>query len=141
LVDSFDPNAINDVRAFALQADGKILVGGFFTSMGGQTRNRIALLNPDGSLDANFDPNANFFVEAVPVQADGKILVGGLFSSIGGQTRNGIAQQPTLARHSQLNGVSLACRPTARFWWAALSSIRPDATTSRGNPDGRSTPL
>ncbi|MGB9473772.1 MAG: delta-60 repeat domain-containing protein, partial [Candidatus Udaeobacter sp.] len=92
LVDSFDPNANNDVRAFAVQADGKILVGGFFTRMGGQTRNRIALLNPDGSLDATFDPNANFFVEALAMQADGKILVGGLFTSIGGQTRNRIAR-------------------------------------------------
>ncbi len=92
LVDSFDPNANNDVRAFAVQADGKILVGGFFTSMGGQTRNRIALLNPDGSLDTSFDPNANQGVWAVPVQADGKILVGGYFTSMGGQTRNRIAR-------------------------------------------------
>ncbi len=28
LVDSFDPNANNDVRVLAVQADGKILVGG-----------------------------------------------------------------------------------------------------------------
>ena len=75
-----------------MQADGKILVGGDFTSVGGQTRNNIARLNPDGSLDASFDPNASFFVEALAVQADGKILVVGLFSSIGGQTRNGIAR-------------------------------------------------
>ena len=92
LVDSFDPNANNDVRVLAVQADGKILVGGVFTSMGGQTRNRIALLNPDGSLDASFDPNANQGVFAVPVQADGEILVGGYFTSIGGQTRNNIAR-------------------------------------------------
>jgi uncharacterized delta-60 repeat protein len=92
LVDSFDPNANNDVFAVAVQADGKILVGGVFTSVGGQTRNNIARVNPDGSLDASFDPNANFFVEALAVQVDGKILVGGLFTSIGGQTRNGIAR-------------------------------------------------
>ena len=92
LVDSFDPNANNDVRALAVQADGKILVGGFFTSIGGQTRNRIALLNPDGSLVASFDPNANYAVRAIAVQADGKILVGGEFTSIGGQTRNNIAR-------------------------------------------------
>ena len=92
LVDSFDPNANSDVRALAVQADGKILVGGFFTSIGGQTRNRIALLNPDGSLDASFDPNANDAVRAIAVQADGKIVVGGDFTSIGGQTRNQIAR-------------------------------------------------
>ena len=59
LVDSFDPNANNDVRAFAVQADGKILVGGVFTSIGGQTRNRIALsLIPTASAvaaTADFD--------------------------------------------------------------------------------------
>jgi hypothetical protein len=41
-LDGFDPNANDNVEALAVQADGKILVGGFFTSIGGQTRNRIA---------------------------------------------------------------------------------------------------
>ena len=35
------------VYSIAVQADGKILVGGSFTSIGGQTRNNIARLNPD----------------------------------------------------------------------------------------------
>ena len=39
--DSFDPNANNDVHSIAVQADGKILAGGVFTSIGGQTRNRF----------------------------------------------------------------------------------------------------
>ena len=92
LVDGFDPNANDDVIALAVQADGKILVGGFFTFIGGQTRNFVARLNPDGSLHTSFDPNANGVVFALVVQADGKILVGGAFSSIGGQTRNNIAR-------------------------------------------------
>ena len=115
LVDSFDPNANNDVRALALQADGKILVGGFFTSIGGQTRNRIALLNPDGSLDASFDPNANGAVFAVPVQADGKILVGGAFTSIGGQTRNRIA------RLNPDGSLDASFDPNANFFVEALA--------------------
>ena len=41
---SFDPNANDLVFAVAVQADGKILVGGDFTSIGGQPRNRIARL-------------------------------------------------------------------------------------------------
>jgi len=36
-----------------VQADGKILVGGDFTTLGGQTRNRIGRLNTDGTLDIN----------------------------------------------------------------------------------------
>ena len=34
--------------SIAVQADGKILIGGAFTTIGGVTRNRIARLNPDG---------------------------------------------------------------------------------------------
>ena len=39
------------------------------------TRNHIARLNPDGTLDTAFNPNANASVHAIAVQADGKILV------------------------------------------------------------------
>src|SRR5205807_4465683 len=41
---SFDPNANNGVYSIAVQADGKILVGGQFTSIGAQTRNFFARL-------------------------------------------------------------------------------------------------
>ncbi len=60
-----------------MQADGKILAGGHFTSIGGQTRNRIARLDPTTGLADSFDPNANGGVYAIAVQADGKILAGG----------------------------------------------------------------
>src|SRR6266487_1853202 len=91
-LDGFDPNANNFVVALGVQADGKIVVGGAFTSIAGQPRNKIARLNPDGSLDTSFDPNADNDVYALAVQADGKILVGGFFTSIGGGTRNRIAR-------------------------------------------------
>src|SRR5437667_6266090 len=96
-LDGFDPNANGTVRVVVVQPDGKILIGGAFTTLspnGGAavTRNHIARLNPDGTLDSAFDPNANFTVYSIAVQADGKILAGGFFSSIGGQTRNYIAR-------------------------------------------------
>ena len=37
-----------------MQADGKILIGGSFTTIGGVRRNGIARLNPDGSVDRFF---------------------------------------------------------------------------------------
>ena len=40
----------------ALQADGKLVVGGLFTTAGGASRNRIARFNADGTFDASFDP-------------------------------------------------------------------------------------
>src|SRR4030095_3439375 len=78
--------------SIAVQADGRVLAGGDFTTIGGQTRNHIARLNMDGTLDMAFNPSANGFVSAIASQADGQILAGGDFTSIGGQTRNFIAR-------------------------------------------------
>src|SRR5438067_2181598 len=92
---AFDPNANDFVLSIAVQADGKILAGGYFNgtnSIGGQTRNRIARLDPTTGLADSFDPNASYLVYSIAVQADGKVLAGGFFGSIGGQTRNGIAR-------------------------------------------------
>jgi hypothetical protein len=41
---SFNPEAAGQVRSVAIQSDGKILLGGFFTSMNGQARRGIARL-------------------------------------------------------------------------------------------------
>ncbi|MFZ3375952.1 MAG: dockerin type I domain-containing protein, partial [Chthoniobacterales bacterium] len=92
LADSFDPNANDRVFSIAAQADGKILAGGKFTSIGGQPRNRIARLDATTGLADSFDPNANDRVFSIAAQADGKILAGGQFNSIGGQPRNRFAR-------------------------------------------------
>ena len=96
-LDSFNPNANSSVRVIVVQSDGKILIGGNFTTIGGVTRNNIARLNSDGTLDTTFDPNASGDVRAIVLQSDGKILIGGTFFSLapnGGATvtRNRIAR-------------------------------------------------
>ena len=91
-LDGFDPNANGWVCAVVVQPDGKILIGGDFTTVLGVARNRIARLNPNGTLDATFDPNASSRVQSIALQANGQILVGGHFHSIGGQIRNYIAR-------------------------------------------------
>ena len=91
-LDGFDPNANGTINVVVVQPDGKILIGGEFSSVLGVTRNNIARLNTDGTLDTAFNPNANDFVFSIAVQADGKILAGGFFRSIGGQPRNRIAR-------------------------------------------------
>ena len=109
--------------ATAVQPDGKILIGGIFTSVLGVTRNNIARLNTDGTLDTAFNPNANDVVYSIAVQADGKILVGGNFTNIGGQTRNRIARLDATTGladsfNPNANGtmsVQSRCRRTARF--------------------------
>jgi|GEM_PF-4569285 len=91
-VDSFNPNASDIVHSVVMQQDGKILIGGDFTSLGGQSRSRIARLNADGSLDESFNPGANNRVNKITIQPDGKILLGGSFTSIAGQTRYHLAR-------------------------------------------------
>jgi uncharacterized delta-60 repeat protein len=93
---SFDPGVgVNDgsqVNALALQPDGKLLVGGDFTQIVGQSRNYLARLNVDGSLDTSFSPIVNLYVYSLAVQADGKILVAGLFTEIDGQPHDNMAR-------------------------------------------------
>ncbi|MEO6002622.1 MAG: putative Ig domain-containing protein [Opitutus sp.] len=83
-LDAFDPNANSVVLAIAVQSDGRILLGGGFTTLGsgGTARNRIARVNADGSLDASFDPKANNAIAAIELQPDGKILIGGSFTTL-----------------------------------------------------------
>jgi uncharacterized delta-60 repeat protein/uncharacterized repeat protein (TIGR01451 family) len=84
LDESFDPGTgTNDVvRRTALQSDGKIIIGGFFTSFNGTPRNKIARLNVDGSLDTLFDTGTsiNGDPRTIVIQSDGKIIIGGFGS-------------------------------------------------------------
>lgn len=81
------------VYSLALQSDGKVLVGGQFWLVNGQSRSRLARLNPDGTLDATFaDIMENGEVYAIVVQPDGKVLIGGTFGSLSGQTRGRVAR-------------------------------------------------
>jgi uncharacterized delta-60 repeat protein len=85
------------VNCAAIQDDGKILVGGTFTSYNGTSINRIARLNTDGSLDTSFNIGTGFntTVNSFAIQDDGKILVGGSFTSYNGTGRNYIARLNT----------------------------------------------
>jgi uncharacterized delta-60 repeat protein len=88
MADAFNPGANNSVYCLAVQPDGKILAGGSFSTLGGQTRTNLARLNADGSLDTNFNASvASYYgsVGCLGMQPDGKILVGGPFTSLGGQ--------------------------------------------------------
>lgn len=68
--------------SLAVQADGKILVGGIFTTLGGQSRIGIGRLNADGTLDTSFNPGADSYVNSLAVQPDGKILVGSYLGTL-----------------------------------------------------------
>ncbi len=67
------------VSALAIQPDKKIIVAGNFERVGQVSRQSLARLNSDGTLDQTFNPIAGFdaIVAKIIVQPDGKILVGG----------------------------------------------------------------
>ena len=88
----FNPSVNMSFYALAVQPDRKILLGGQFTNLGGQGRNRIGRLNADGTLDLTFNPDADSIVISIAVQPDGKILTGGTFTNLGGQVRNRIGR-------------------------------------------------
>lgn len=84
--------------ALAIQTDGKILVGGIFTTFNGTSSNGIARLNTDGSLDTGFSVGTGFNATSlwtIKIQTDNKILVGGRFTTYNGTTKNNIARLNT----------------------------------------------
>jgi uncharacterized delta-60 repeat protein/MYXO-CTERM domain-containing protein len=88
LVSAFDPNANGNVYATAVQADGRVLIGGGFTTVQPPsegtpvTRQRLARFNADGTLDGAFSPAFDGDVSALLVQPDGRILVAGKFTQV-----------------------------------------------------------
>jgi uncharacterized delta-60 repeat protein/uncharacterized repeat protein (TIGR02543 family) len=87
-----------DVYWIALQSDGKIIIAGDFTKYNGVTRNKIARLNSDATLDESFDPgnsigaDEDLIIAAVAIQSDGKMGIVGNFTSYNGTPRNKIAR-------------------------------------------------
>jgi uncharacterized delta-60 repeat protein len=103
--DGFDPNVDGNVYVMATQPDGKILVAGQFATFnpsigGGGTRNNIARLHPDGSLDQAFNPNVNGVIRALLLQPDGRIVIGGDFTAV---QPNGATAATTRNRVARLN--------------------------------------
>jgi uncharacterized delta-60 repeat protein len=82
------------VLGIAPALEGRLMVVGDFTVLAGVSRNRIARLNEDGTVDGGFNPAAyaNNTIEAVVVQADGKAIIGGAFTEVNGVGRNRIAR-------------------------------------------------
>jgi len=78
------------VKAVAPDGSGGWYIGGLFTSIGGQPRNRIAALDAADGTATTFDPNADRTVEALAVSGD-TVYAAGRFSLIGGLPRNNLA--------------------------------------------------
>ncbi len=91
-IDVLAAGADDEVYAVVPQMDGKLVVGGRFTHLAGQSRSGLGRLNPDGSLDTNFVADVAGQVNAIAVQADGRILVGGSFTNLAGTAATSLAR-------------------------------------------------
>ena len=98
---SFDTSAADGagangaVKALALQVDGKVLIGGYFSTVSGTSCIGIARLNTNGTLDASFNTGtgiSNGVVSALGLQSTGEVIVGGSFTGINGVARNYLAR-------------------------------------------------
>ncbi|WP_345235191.1 T9SS type A sorting domain-containing protein [Hymenobacter saemangeumensis] len=99
---SFNPGSgitSGTARAVLVQADGKILLGGTFTSFNGQAAGNLVRLTAAGSIDASFNistsatPGADGTVNALAQQPDGKLLIGGSFASFDGQVSRNLTRR------------------------------------------------
>jgi uncharacterized delta-60 repeat protein len=91
--DGFMPTPDGTVSALAVQADGKLLVGGSFTTIDGVTRIGLARLHADGSIDHGFNASlAAGAVHAILVLPDQRILIGGTFTQVGLLQRHRLAR-------------------------------------------------
>jgi uncharacterized delta-60 repeat protein len=126
-----------EVYAAKVLADGKILVGGNFTTFNGTAINRIARLNFDGTVDASFNPNSGLDDEIIglDVQPDGKIVIGGSFRTVEGTPRNHVAR---LSADGRLDKDMNPGTGTDQIIWRV--AVQPDGKTllvgAFGNFDG-----
>lgn len=84
----------NAVTSILQLPNGKIIIGGFFTSYNGVTANRIISLNSDGSIDSSFVPGLGFNakVSTLCLSFDSKLYVGGTFTNYNGVVNNRIVK-------------------------------------------------
>ena len=82
------------IFAISPQTDGKVVVGGLFSSVNGQPHYNLVRLNADGSIDSSFltTLGASRSVRAFVRQSSGKLLVAGAFYGFDGVTRASVAR-------------------------------------------------
>ena len=94
-IEGFDTgDGAADVNSLDIQPDGKLVIGGAFTSYDGGSAKYAARINPDGSLDTTFSVGVgpDESVEEVKVLPDGGIVLVGHFDNVSGSARDGVAR-------------------------------------------------
>jgi uncharacterized repeat protein (TIGR01451 family)/uncharacterized delta-60 repeat protein len=104
------------VRALAVQADGKVIVGGDFTSFNNYYYHHLVRLNLNGSVDSTFNADtgadASGAVDAIVIQPNGQIIIGGVFTNVNGVSLNHIARLNTDGSVDASFNMGLGCNDT-----------------------------
>lgn len=77
------------VRTIAAQG-GDVVAGGWFQSIGGVTRDRLAAVDLTTGAPTNWNPGADGTVRALAI-GDGDVIAGGDFATVGGAARSRLA--------------------------------------------------
>ncbi len=82
------------VGKIKLLPNGKVMIGGFFDTVGGNSSHNIARLNADGTWDPTFNVGSgtDARVSAIVIQPNGRLIIGGKFLAYNGQPVLGIAR-------------------------------------------------
>ena len=138
------------VSAIGVQQDGKIVIGGNFTSVAGQPRTGIARLNTDGSFDASFNVSlgngtgGNRNISDIKITADNKIIAVGNFTYNSGANKyiirlnsdgtiDSYFNSPSVV-NALLNGYIAEVLPDGKILFAGLSNSQ--GSIYRLNADG-----
>jgi uncharacterized delta-60 repeat protein len=124
---TFDPKANGIIYGMALQSDGKILLAGEFTSLQPNnspapvSRQHLARLNPDGTLDAGFTTGTNNTLHCVLQQPDGKIVFGGIFNTVFPPDGGSPATRSAVARVNADGTLDNEFDPRPNYWVASIA--------------------
>lgn len=112
---TFNPGsgADQEIRALAIQDDGRTIAGGFFSNFNGVATGPVVRLNPDGTLDNSFLVQGfrSGHVHTLMLTEDGKILLGGNF-----EMQDFLIRKVVRLNQNGSLDTSFACNlPSARF--------------------------
>jgi uncharacterized delta-60 repeat protein len=125
---SFNPGTAVDsgfVSAIAVDQNGRILLGGSFSSSDFSAANNLTRLNTDGSVDYSFDASLYLDgpVNAVVVQDEDYIVIAGAFVYVNGYRRQNVAR---LHQDGTLDYAFDACVASTAGIGATALALLPD---------------